>query len=173
MKNRAMLLMVIILTMCLGVQPVYADVLNQREMVGPYYQKFGTAKIVNMGKDGGAIVLTASSSPDATYQLFDILKNTYCRAADLPVLGDFLPGCDCVDFANGFLHYVDSNVKVYMLLKDPSTGAVIGNPNGYVMRDGQVIWLGNDHAAYEIWFKTYGSAPSFVRLKLADNVQWY
>lgn len=78
-----------------------------------------------------------------------------------------------VEFADGALKYVDSGVKVLMLLKDPTTGEVIGNPDGYTMSDGQNIWLGNDHSAYEICFKQTGPMNyAFVRLAVGNNVVW-
>ena len=160
--------------LCFSIPAYAVNALNERTAVPPFeYEKFGTATVVDTDKEGGTMILTASTSPDAAYQLLDIYQNTYCKVADLPLLGDFLPGCEYIEFADGALKYVDSGVKVLMLLKDPTTGEVIGDPNGYTMSDGQTIWLGSDHAAYEIWFKQTGAMNyAFVRLAVGDNVVW-
>lgn len=167
----------LILTFCIlyfSASAYAVDALNERTSVNPFeFEKFGTATLVDLGKEGGTMILSASSSPDATYQILNIFQNTYCKVADLPVIGSLLPGCEYVEFADGALKYVDSGVKVLMLLKDPATGEVIGDSNGYTMSDGQAIWLGNDHNAYEIWFKQTGPMNyAFVRLAIGDNVVW-
>lgn len=175
MKKFFSIVIIVALVLCAGVSPAYAmNALNEREPVGALdYLKFGTATLNDLQREGGTIVLTVSSSPDATYTLFDAIQNTYCKASNLPVIGDLLPGCEYVDFGEDFLHYVDNGMEVRMLLKEPGTGSIIGDPNGYTMKDGQVIWLGNDHAAYEIWFRQKNSMSfAFVRLALGDNVSW-
>lgn len=168
-------LAIIAAVICVVVNPAYAmNALSEREAAGAFeYVKFGTATLRDTKKEGGTMVLTVSSSPDATYVIFDEIQNIYCKVSNLPVIGDLLPGCEFVDFGEGFLHYVDNGMKVKMLLKDPATGEIIGDPNGYTMKDGQVIWLGSDHTTYEIWFKQMNSVSyAFVRLQLGDNITW-
>ena len=174
MKRFISLAFIIAVFFSFELSPAYAmNALSEREAVGVIdYVKFGTATLNNMQKDGGTMVLTISSSPDAVYMIFDEIQNTYCTVSNLPIIGDFLPGCEVVDFGETFLHYVDNNMQVKMLLKDPATGEVIGDPEGYTMKDGQVIWLGSDHTSYEIWFKQVNNTLAFVRLEIGDNVTW-
>lgn len=143
------------------------------------YVYVGRATLIDPSKPG-YLILSLSASSDAFHTMLDLLDNTYGSATNIPGLSDFLPGSEYIDLAKWGMDFVDSGVKCYMKICDPETGASLWDGTWLAedgkdrpFKDGKVIYLGNDHAAYDLYFKSPSViAHSFVRLGIAENVSW-
>ena len=138
-----------------------------RDLYGPTFSKVGTAYLTDPSQNG-YILLSVSSSPDITEQFLGQL-DLFCSAADYLNISDFVPGCSFVDFAGKFYKYVSKGMQVDLEYRDPSSGAVIWPGT---LEDGSIMYLGNDHPAYEIWIKCHGLSYPWVKLIMLDNITW-
>lgn len=145
---------------------------GKRALYGPTYQEITTATFIDQGCDG-RLLLSLSSSPDATAELIDGLSFV-CNIVGAVNFGSFslssfFPGCDYVDLGEKFYKYVDKTMRLDIRLTDAGTGDFIWEGT---MKDGDVIFLGNDHpTGYRIECKSHGTSLfPWVKLQVLENL---
>ncbi len=129
----------------------------------------------------GYLTLSVSSTPQVMHDYLEIFKNTYGKAAKIPKFSKFIPGAKLFNYAPYIMKMVDRMcVTCYMRLNDTQTGEVIWDGqwieedgDDCPFTDGKVIYLGNDHPAYDLYFKSPNSISfTFIQLSIAENIVW-
>lgn len=124
------------------------------------FHKGCSATFRNSSK-GGSMLLSVSSSPEATDMLIDKLSGV-CS-----VFG-WIPGCDYVDYGERFYRYVERGMRVKVRLRDLADDSIIWEGT---LKDGDMIYLGPDHPnGYIVEFKSSSAAPTFISLQEYDNL---
>lgn len=121
---------------------------------------------------GGNLLLSVSSGPDASIEILDGLSFV-CSIANNITIGPWnigsLFGCDYVDLGGKFYRRVSANLEVDVRLFDAGTGDFVWEGP---MKDGDVIYLGNDHpSGYIIKCKPHFLSYPFVKLVVLDNLE--
>ena len=141
---------------------VFAD--TDRGLYTIYYSEVGTAYLTDPDKPA-YILLSVSSSPDATAKLLDKL-DMFCNVTEFINV----PGCEYVDIADKFYRYTNKGMKIDVLLKDPITDKEIWKGS---LEDGSILYLGTDNPnGYKIYLKNHNNNYPWAQLIMLDNVTW-
>lgn len=166
MKQKGFLALLVSMIMILTLPAYAATEKGNYDLVAPYYQKWCAAQFVDTSKSGD-ILLSVSSSPKATIELFDSLS-WFCNATGF--VGIKVSGCEAVDIGEKFYKYVGKNMKVMVKLTDTKADTFVWEGE---LQDGDLIHLGNDHPdGYNIYLKTTGPLGGypFVKMMVLNNL---
>lgn len=125
-----------------------------------------TATFIDPEK-GGNLLLSVASGSDATIEILNGLSFG-CNIANYIGLGSIF-GCDYVDLGGKFYHLVSKSLIVDVCLLDAGTGDFVWEGP---MKDGDIIYLGNDHpSGYIIKCRPHSWSYSFVKMVVLDNLE--
>lgn len=130
-----------------------------------------TATFIDPGK-GGNLLLSVASGSDATIEILDGLSFV-CSIANHIGFGSWnigsILGCDYVDLGGKFYRHVSKSLIVDVRLFDAGTGDLVWEGP---MKDGDIIYLGNDHpSGYIIKCRPHSWSYSFVKMVVLDNLE--
>lgn len=151
-----------IVTICLVVLLVLGTPISASAEEGRYdaeYKMVGLGVYTNMGVYyPGTYIISASHLPDTASNILDEL-NFVCG---LPILGDIIPGCQCVPWAERFLR-VMPDTTYCVKLTDGETGEWVWE--GELTSGRDELYLGDDHSCYKVEMKpAIGGISNFVYL---------
>lgn len=170
-KQITSLILALILALSLTTPALAASNAEKFNVYGPDYKDITTANFIDH-KSNGRLLLSLSSGPPVTAELLDNL-DFVCNIIGAINIGPFslssyIPGCDYIDLGGKFNKYVDKTMKLNVRLLDAVSGDFVWEG---IMRDGDIIFLGNDHpSGYRIQCKAYGASLPWVKLQVLENL---
>lgn len=115
------------------------------------YLAVATITYSNMGiYEPGTYIISASNLPDVASNILDTMS-FWCS---IPIIGDKIPGCQYVEWAEKFLAIMpDTTYNVR--LTDAETGDIIWD--GELTSGQDELYLGDDHSSYQVEMKIKSS----------------
>lgn len=173
MKKRLTSLVLILVFVTSLTTPAMAasDTGEYKPLWGTLEADICTATFIDPEK-GGNLLLSLSSVPDASIEIMDELSFV-CSIANHIGFGSWnigsILGCDYVDLGGKFYRHVNTKLEVDVRLFDAATGDFVWEGP---MKDGDIIYLGNDHpSGYIIKCKPHYFSYPFVKLVVLDNLE--